>query len=76
MTGRDEPSAEELRCHLERRIEGLEKRFNRHGMPLRGSPTRTNDQKPTGSHALIDHSDNNGLNGGGQAKSAGTGSAA
>jgi len=61
MTGRDEPSQEELQRHLERRVEGLEERYNRHGMPI---PMKNNNQKSTGGHALIGHSDNNRLSGG------------
>jgi len=59
MTGRDEPSQEELQRHLERRVEGLEERYNRHGMPI---PLKNNNQKSTGGHALISH--NNRLSGG------------
>jgi len=60
MTGRDEPSQEELQRQLERRVNDLEERFNRHGMPI---SMENNDQKSTGGHALIGHSDNNRLSG-------------
>jgi len=61
MTGRDEPSQEELQRQLERRVEGLEERYNRHGMP---TPMKNNNQKSTGGHTLIGHSDNNRHSGG------------
>lgn len=54
MTGRDEPSHEELELHLKRRVlsvegpEGLEKRYNRQGVPKtqsKTSSTKTNNNK-------------------------------
>jgi len=50
MTGREEPTVEEQRGHLERRVlavegpEGLEKRFSRHGVP-QSRPKGTTSQK-------------------------------
>lgn len=64
MTGREEPTSEELQQHLEKRViavegpEGLEKRFSRYGVPKsrpKGATTtktvskaKTNNQKVTG----------------------------
>ena len=51
---------EELRRQLQRRVKGLEERFNRHRMLI---PVRNKDQKSTEGHASIGHSDNNLLSG-------------
>ncbi|KXN91695.1 putative aspartic-type endopeptidase CTSD [Leucoagaricus sp. SymC.cos] len=56
MTGRNEPSAEELEQHMKRRVvsvegpEGLQKRYNRQGVPKTqgGATGKTNNQKATG----------------------------